>query len=106
MGLLTYRTVNSAAPGTIERPSHTEEVRELYGAGWVVTVYNNEHNTYEEVMNILILATRCGHEEAFIETWEIDHLGSSVVHHGKEETCRKIGEIISKIGIRVEVAQE
>jgi hypothetical protein len=96
----------SAAPGTIERPTHSEEIREGFDSGWVVTVYNNEHNTYEEVMNILILATGCDHEEAYLETWEIDHLGCSVVHHGKEDNCRKVAEVIAKIGIRVEVSQE
>ena len=96
----------SAAPGTIEKPTISEDVHEGFDSGWVVTVYNNEHNTYEEVMNILILATGCDHEEAYLETWEIDHLGCSVVHHGKEDNCRKVAEIIAKIGIRVEVSQE
>lgn len=105
MGILISRPISSK-PGTIERPEQISEVRETYDAGWVVTVYNNEHNTYEEVMNILILATGCDHEEAYMETWEIDHLGCSVVHHGREDTCRKAAEVIAKIGIRVEVSQE
>jgi hypothetical protein len=106
MGQLISQIRGSSAPNIVERPVETKDVRESYDSGWVVTVYNNEHNTYEEVMNILILATGCDHDEAYLETWEIDHLGCSVVHHGKEDTCRKVAEVIAKIGIRTEVSQE
>lgn len=76
------------------------------GSGWIVTVYNNEHNTWDEVMTILMLATECDAEEAYVETWEVDNLGKSVVHHGGEEVCREAASIISRIGIRVEVTEE
>lgn len=93
------------APGTIERP----EMAETSGTGegdWIVTVYDNDHNTWDEVINILMAATGCGLEEAEIETWEIDHLGKSVVHHGQKAECDDAAGIIAKIGIRVEVSQE
>lgn len=72
----------------------------------VVIVYNNDHNTYDEVIDILQRATGCTLEEAWIETWEIDHLGQSVVHHGSEEECERAAGIIRTIGIYVEVRQE
>jgi ATP-dependent Clp protease adapter protein ClpS len=74
--------------------------------GYIVIVYNNEHNTYEEVMDILMRATACTAEEAWIETWEVDHLGKSVVHHGGADECEGAASIIRTIGIRVEVRQE
>lgn len=70
--------------------------------GWKVTVYNNETNTYPEVMAILMLATGCDAEEAYIETWEIDNYGSCVVHRADQTTCETAATIISKIGIAVE----
>jgi ATP-dependent Clp protease adaptor protein ClpS len=79
---------------------------ENHGERWLVTVFNNETNTYEEVITILIIATSCSPEEAWIETWEIDHLGHSVVHVGNEEECCAAAEIIATIGIRVEVTPE
>lgn len=72
----------------------------------IVIVYNNDHNTYDEVMDILQRATGCTAEEAWIETWEIDHLGKSVVHHASEEECERAAGIIRTIGIHVEVRQE
>jgi ATP-dependent Clp protease adapter protein ClpS len=76
------------------------------GSGWIVVVYNNEHNTYDEVINILIQATGCDQQEAEIETWEVDHLGKSVVHHGEQEECERAASIIRTIGIQVEVREE
>lgn len=73
---------------------------------WNVTVYNNDHNTYEEVMTVLQLATGCSVEEAYIETWEVDHLGASTVHRADEAECIRVADIIRVIGIRVEVTQE
>jgi hypothetical protein len=94
-----------SSPGTIEAP----EVRQsdpTSGGSWIVTVFDSDVNTYEQVMTVLMLATRCTAEEAYIEAWEIDHLGSCVVHHGGEEECREAGEIIATIGIRVEVSKD
>lgn len=51
-------------------------------------------------------ATGCTVEEAHIETWEVDNLGKSVVHHGSKEECDRAAGIIRTIGIRVEVVEE
>jgi ATP-dependent Clp protease adaptor protein ClpS len=73
---------------------------------YIVIVYNNDYNTYDEVIAILMRATGCSREEAEMETWEIDHLGQSVVHHGSEEECERAAAIIRTIGIQVEVRLE
>ncbi len=106
MGCLSQLDITMASPGTIEAPEIRHRDLEASEHGWIVTVYNNDYNTYEEVISILILATGCGLEEAEMEAWEVDHLGRSVVHHGKETDCRTAGDVIAKIGIRVEVTQE
>ena|ERR1051326_1957466 len=74
--------------------------------GWIVIVYDNDKNTWDEVVNILQQATGCTVEEAYIETWEVDNLGKSVVHHGGHEECERAAGIIRTIGIRVEVVEE
>lgn len=93
---------------TIETEA-TPEISEAHpGSGdrWIVTVFDNDTNTYEEVITILIIATNCTPDEAWIEAWEVDHLGHSVVHCGDEDDCITVAEIISTIGIRVEVTPE
>ena len=95
-----------AKPGVIEEPAICESDAGERTDAWIVTVYDNEYNTYQEVMAILMIATQCSADEAYIETWEIDHLGKSVVHSGAQDVCSVVADIIRTIGIRVEVSQE
>ncbi|MBX3119529.1 MAG: ATP-dependent Clp protease adaptor ClpS [Fimbriimonadaceae bacterium] len=101
----TIPSPKSSSPGVIERPE-VEESGPSTGGAWIVVVYDNSVNTYEEVIHILMLATHCTFDEAAIETWEIDHLGKSVVHHGKEDECNNVASVIARIGIKVEVKEE
>lgn len=93
---------------TVSRPS-TERAADTdvagVGSGYIVIVYDNDVNTYEQVIHILKVATGCTHEEAYVEAWEIDKLGKSVVHHGGKEECERAAGIIRQIGIRVEVTE-
>jgi ATP-dependent Clp protease adaptor protein ClpS len=73
------------------------------GGDWLVVVFNNETNTFEEVIDILQKATGCPLPEAEMETWEIHHVGKSIVHHGDKAECDRAAAIISTIGIRVSV---
>ena len=73
---------------------------------WIVVVYDNDHNSFEEVMMILMVATKCNFEEAQLETWEVHNLGKSVVHHGSQDECERVAIVIRQIGIKVEVLSE
>jgi len=97
--------MTASNPGVIERPE-TATPDTGHGEGWIVTVFNNDHNTYDEVLLILMIATQCDADEAYMETWEIDHLGKSVVHRAGEEECQNVAGVIATIGIQVEVSQE
>ncbi|MER3414365.1 MAG: Clp protease ClpS [Armatimonadota bacterium] len=76
------------------------------GGGWHVVAFNNDYNTFAEVIEILIVATGCTREEAEIETWEIDRFGSCVVHRADRAECERVAEIISSIGVKTEVEKE
>ena len=95
-----------SAPGIIEKPKVDDGSGTSSGDFWVVTVFNNDYNTWDEVVNILMRATGCSIDEADMETWEIDNLGKSVVHHGEKDECVGAAEVIREIGIRVEVSAE
>lgn len=92
-------------PGILERPLEETQGPDT-GGGYIVTVYNNEHNTYDEVMMILMIATQCDADEAYMETWEIDNLGKSVVHRASETGCQDVADVISTIGIEATVSEE
>ncbi len=74
--------------------------------GFIVIVYDNPVNTFDQVEHILLTATNCPKREAEMETWEVHHLGKSVVHHGSSQECERAAGIIRTIGIKVEVKQE
>lgn len=92
---------------TLERPARTPDLSdaiETQRTGeYIVIVFNNDHNTFDEVIQILQKATGCSLEEAEMETWEIDALGKSVVHHADREECERVAAIIATIGIEVAV---
>src|SRR5579859_6234581 len=103
--------LTTAISAPVTRPGILPDLEERdtsrgHGEGWIVVVYNNDHNTYLEVIYILIQATGCTLEEAEIETWEVDHLGQSTVHHGGQEECERAAGVIRTIGIQVEVKEE
>jgi len=87
---------------------HVEEIatQETGGDGWVVTVFDNEVNTFEEVITILVIATGCTLQEAYIEAWEVDHYGRCVVHRGSQDECEQVAEIVATIGIQVQASPD
>lgn len=100
------RGMGTGSAGTI-MPDMEEQVDDTgHGDGYIVIVYDNDHNTVPEVISILQQATRCTRDEAEMETWEVHHLGKSVVHHSGKDECERAADIIRTIGIRVEVREE
>ena len=101
-------TLRASAPPVLD-PSIIEQIDAVStpteSGGWIVTVFNNQKNTWEEVIEILRAATHCTFEEAWSETWEIDNLGMSVVHQAGEDECREVAKTIATIGIKVEVTE-
>jgi len=94
--------VIASAPCVLERDGTSSS----YAKNFVVVVYDNDYNSVDEVMMILMLATACDEEEAAIETWEVHHLGKSVVHHDTEVECQRVADFIARIKIQVEVREE
>ena len=68
-----------------------------------VRIIDNDHNTYQEVMQITMLALGVEHEQAFAIAWEVDHLGSCVVAHAPKEEAEEMAGLIRTIGIEVQV---
>src|SRR5687768_3851444 len=93
---MSEQTVLEPRPEIRDRSGETD-------GDWIVVVYDNDKNTFDEVIGILLRATGCGQQEAEMETWEVHHLGRSIVHHGDRPECERVAAIIRTIGIRVEV---
>lgn len=72
----------------------------------MVKIFNNETNTFDEVIVILMIATQCSKDEAAMEAWEAHHFGQAPVHFASREHCDRIAEVIRTIGIKTEVCKE
>lgn len=73
---------------------------------WKVVIFNNDTNSFGEVISILIKATGCDMGEAMIETWEADTYGKADVHFASRHECDTAAKTISSIGVKTEVAPE
>ncbi|MFZ4508858.1 MAG: ATP-dependent Clp protease adaptor ClpS [Fimbriimonas sp.] len=73
---------------------------------WMVVIFNNETNSYDEVIEILMRSTKCDLEEAMIETWEAHHYGKAPVHFASQSECDRIAAMIASIGVGTEVCRE
>ncbi len=73
---------------------------------WAVAIFNNDINSIDEVIQILMLATGCSLDEAKIETWEAHTFGKTRVHFDSKPKCELVASIISTIGVQTEVARE
>jgi len=77
------------------------------GSGrWMVTIYNNAHNSMDEVVEVLMLATGCDVQEAVIEMWEAHTFGKAPVHFAPKSVCDEAAATISSVGIKTEVSRE
>jgi ATP-dependent Clp protease adapter protein ClpS len=68
-----------------------------------VRVMDNDHNTYQQVMDITMLALDLTEEQAYAVAWEVDHKGSCVVAIGPRDEAESVASIIRTIGIEVQV---
>lgn len=73
---------------------------------WMVVIYNNETNSFDEVILALMQATGCDVEEASIEAWEAHHYGKAPVHFAGKSECDETAAMISRIGVKTEVCPE
>ena len=93
---------------TLSDPHIAEGIlRDIEDAGeYTVVIYNNDTNSVEEVIAVLMHATECDMQEAALETWEAHTFGSARVHFSTRFECEHVARIIASIGVRTEVRKE
>jgi ATP-dependent Clp protease adaptor protein ClpS len=90
--------------GTLVQPKSVSH--EAILGRWKVVIFDNDTNSMNEVVEILMRATGCTEQEAGIEMWEAHTFGRADVHFGKRGECDRAAGIISSIGVKTEVARE
>ena len=92
-------------PG-IKTESQQSQQDSAYSGRYAAIIFNNDSNSFEEVIDIIMTATACGMEEAQIETWEAHTYGEAPVHFASETECARVAATIASIGVRTEVRKE
>lgn len=86
---------------------YPEVVENTSGTGrWMVLIFNNEFNSFDEVIGMLMKATGCMAEEAYIEAWEAHTYGKAPCHFAERTECEVVAAMISTIGVRTVVQRE
>ena len=95
----TARRVPRANVGSREDDKRSSDDDDLYEA----RIVDNDYNTYQEVIDVCMLALELDLEQAFAIAWEVDHYGSCAVAEGPYEAAQAIANLIRTIGIEVQV---
>lgn len=92
------RHVFPEKPSGEDEPSDADKLYE-------VRIIDNDYNTYQEVMDVCMVALGVTVEEAYGIAWDVDHLGSRVVALAPLEQAEAVADVIRTIGIDVQVNQ-
>lgn len=84
-------------------PNPVDEIEDSASGDYCIVVYNNETNSFAEVIMILAIALNIDTERAELHAWDIHLRGSADVYFSSEEDCESRAKIISSIGIKTEV---
>ncbi|MBI5571993.1 MAG: ATP-dependent Clp protease adaptor ClpS [Desulfomonile tiedjei] len=95
----TTRRVSPIRLGGEPDDERSRDTRDLYE----VRIIDNDHNTYQEVIEISMIALGVSEEEAFAIAWEVDHSGSCAVARAPRDTAEAVADVIRMIGIEVQV---
>ncbi|MDQ7783160.1 MAG: ATP-dependent Clp protease adaptor ClpS [Desulfomonilaceae bacterium] len=90
-------------PPVVVRPDDPQDDAGDESELYEVRIIDNDYNTYQEVMDITMLALGIDPAQAFSVAWEVDHRGHCVVAHAPREQAEELANVIRSIGIEVQV---
>lgn len=72
---------------------------------WQIIIHNNNHNSFDEVIEVLVKATECTVEKAAYYAHTVHTCGSCVVYQKDREQCELRAKVIEEIGLETTVQQ-
>jgi ATP-dependent Clp protease adaptor protein ClpS len=93
-------------PSTLDLPGLNEwtDIRDglnLTGP-WVVILYNCDCHTFDDVIEILCIATGCSTDDAMGMAIRVHTEGRAIVFDGTQEECERVAGIIASVKLQVE----
>jgi ATP-dependent Clp protease adapter protein ClpS len=94
----------------VEVPTQTQTMPEYHlGTGrdqvWMVTLFNDDHHTFDEVVAQVQQATGCSAGEAFHITYTAHTQGQAVAYVGSKPECEQVAGILREIDLHVELEE-
>jgi ATP-dependent Clp protease adapter protein ClpS len=68
-----------------------------------VVLYNDDWHTFDEVINQLIKATKCGFEKARDYAFEVHVKGKAIVFNGSLNECLTVSSILEEIALNTQI---
>ncbi len=94
-----------AEPGVVMIEDIFENDGTNVGNPWQTVLYNCSCHTYDQVIEVLIVAICCTREEAYEFAWTVDHHGQASVYHGEQSECQRVMLVLRGAGLRAEVEE-
>ena len=79
---------------------YTETLTEV---GCRTILFNDDHHTFDEVIDQVILATGCSGTKAEAIAWEVHLRGQACVHEGDLFECIKVSAVLEEIALHTQV---
>jgi ATP-dependent Clp protease adapter protein ClpS len=68
-----------------------------------VILYNDNIHTFDEVINQIIKAIKCGRTEAESKTLEVHTRGKAAIYEGTLEECLKVTSVLEEIALHTQI---
>ena len=68
-----------------------------------VVLFNDEHHTFDEVINQILRAVHCSIDKAEQLTWEVHNSGKATVYEGPLPECLHVSAVLEEISLKTEV---
>jgi ATP-dependent Clp protease adaptor protein ClpS len=92
---------------TLENPKEKNEIENdedtLIGEPYKVLLFNDDHHSFDEVIDQLIKAVKCSYEKARDFAFETHVKGKSMVFQGQLSACLKVTTILEEIALHTQI---
>lgn len=89
------KTSGDTKTGTSTITSNLNDTNSLFGKPHNVILFNDSHNSFEDVVMQVIKATKCTPEQAYNYTLEAHEKGETSVFTGSRERCEHVESILA-----------
>ena len=93
--------MNEEKPTGISEPEIDDQT--IVGLPYKVVLFNDDWHSFDEVINQIIKAVKCGYETARGFAFEAHVKGKAVVFEGELNFCLKVSSVLEEISLHTQI---